>query len=154
MIVLADRGFGDEKLYRFIAEELDWDYVIRFRGTINVESQDGEKWKAKEWVPSNGRVREIPYAKVTHLGTQVGAVVVVKKRGMKEAWHLATSLTGQKEEVVKLYGRRFTCEENFRDEKDGRFGLGFKQTRVSTCERRDRYLVINTMALRKSTVRP
>lgn len=144
--VLADRGFGDEKLYRFLQEDLHWDYIIRFRGSITVESQDGENRKAKDLVPPNGRIRELPEARVTHKGTQVGAVVLVKKRRMKEAWHLATSLVGQKERVVKLYGRRFTCEETFRDEKDGRFGLGFKQTRVSTCERRDRFLVISALA--------
>lgn len=144
--LLADRGSGDEKLYRFLQEDLGWDYVIRFRGVITVESQDGETWKARELVPSNGRVREISAARVTHRRTQVGAVVLVKKRAMKDAWHLATSLTGQRNRVVRLYGRRFTCEENFRDEKDGRFGLGFKQTRVSTCGRRDRFLAINTLA--------
>lgn len=143
--VLADRGFGDEKLYRFM-QELQWDFVIRFRGCILVESKDGESAKAEELVPPNGRIRELPEAKVTYRGTQVGAVVLVKKRGMKEAWFLATSFEGRKDWVVKLYGRRFTCEENFRDEKDGRFGLGFRQTRVSTCERRDRFLLINALA--------
>lgn len=143
--ILADRGFGDEKLYRLL-QELGWDFIIRFRGCIRVESQDGDGKRAQELVPANGRIREVPGAKVTHKATQVGAVVLVKKKGMKEAWHLATSFVGQKEWVVKLYGRRFTCEENFRDEKDDRFGLGFKQTRVSTCDRRDRFLVICTLA--------
>lgn len=143
--ILADRGFGDEKLYRLL-QDLGWDFIIRFRGCIRVESQEGSSQRAQELVPANGRIREVPGAKVTHKATQVGAVVLVKKRGMKEAWHLATSLVGQKEWVVKLYGRRFTCEENFRDEKDDRFGLGFKQTRVSTCNRRDRFLVICTLA--------
>lgn len=143
--VLADRGFGDEKLYRFL-QELQWDFVIRFRGCILVETQEGERDKAKNLVPRNGRIRELSNARVTHKGTQVGAVVLVKQKGMKEPWFLATSLTGRKDRVVKLYGRRFTCEENFRDEKDDRFGLGFKQTRVSTCQRRDRFLAISTLA--------
>lgn len=144
--ILADRGFGDEKLYRFLQEDLGWDYVIRFKGTITVESSEGERTKAKDLVPSNGRVREIPDARVTHKRTLIGAVVLVKKRGMKEAWHLATSLKGKRDRVVRLYGRRFTCEENFRDEKNGRFGLGSRETRVSTCVRRDRFLAINALA--------
>lgn len=143
--ILADRGFGDEKLYRLL-QDLGWDFIIRFRGCIRVESLEGDGQKAQGLVPTNGRVREVPWAKVTHKATQVGAVVLVKKKGMKDAWHLATTFVGQKEWVVKLYGRRFTCEENFRDEKDDRFGLGFKQTRVSTCSRRDRFLVICTLA--------
>jgi hypothetical protein len=32
----ADRGFGDQKLYRMLTEELHFDYVIRFRGNITV----------------------------------------------------------------------------------------------------------------------
>jgi len=143
--VLADRGFGDEKLYRFL-DQLGFGYVIRFRGVINVEDQDGELRAGREWVYPNGRIRELVGAKVTDRGTRVGAVVTVKKRGMKDSWLLVTSLAGQKERVVQLYSRRFTCEENFRDEKDRRFGLGFKQTRVSTCERRDRLLAINALA--------
>lgn len=38
--VLPDRGFGDQKLYRFL-ETLGWDYVIRFRGNIVVEDVTG-----------------------------------------------------------------------------------------------------------------
>lgn len=48
--------------------------------------------------------------------------------------------------MVALYSRRFTCEKKFRDTKDDRFGLGFRETRVSTPERRDRLLLLNTIA--------
>ena len=37
--ILADRGFGDQKLYRMLTEELHFDYVIRFRGNITVTAQ-------------------------------------------------------------------------------------------------------------------
>lgn len=143
--ILADRGFGDQKLYRFL-QDLGWDFIIRFRGTITVENPDGTRRKAKDWVYSNGQILEIQDATVTCDRTLIGAFVAVKKAGMKEPWFLATSLKGCKEAVVELYGRRFTCEENFRDEKDDRFGLGFKETRVSSPERRDRFLVINALA--------
>jgi hypothetical protein len=44
------------------------------------------------------------------------AVVCVKESGMKENWCLATSRTDVSgKDVVKLYGKRFTTEENFRD---------------------------------------
>ena len=36
--IVADRGFGDQKLYRVLTEELKFDYVIRFRGNITVTS--------------------------------------------------------------------------------------------------------------------
>lgn len=34
--IVADRGFGDQKLYRVLTGELHFDYVIRFRGNIKV----------------------------------------------------------------------------------------------------------------------
>jgi hypothetical protein len=42
VLILADRGFGDQKLYRFLTEELKFDYLIRFRGNIAVTSAEGE----------------------------------------------------------------------------------------------------------------
>lgn len=48
--VLADRGFGDQKLYRFL-ETLGWDYIIRFRAAIQVEAADGTSQRASAWLP-------------------------------------------------------------------------------------------------------
>lgn len=68
--------------------------------------------------------------------------------GMKECWCLATSLQqSSPAEVVKLYGRRFTIEEGFRDVKDLRFGMGLSSTRISTPERRDRLLLVSALAI-------
>ncbi|MBU3891087.1 transposase, partial [Methylosinus sp. KRF6] len=39
--ILADRGFGDVKLFRFL-EEMGFGYVIRFRGDTFVSAADGE----------------------------------------------------------------------------------------------------------------
>ena len=43
---------------------------------------------------------------------------------------------------MKLYGKRFTTEENFRDTKDIKFGLGLSATHIGTPERRDRLLLL------------
>ena len=40
--VLADRGFGDKKLYALL-QTLGWDFVIRFRGEIQVEDATGTR---------------------------------------------------------------------------------------------------------------
>ena len=49
--------------------------------------------------------------------------------------------------AVKLYGRRFTIEETFRDTKDPRYGLGLSATHVHDTKRRDRLLMICAMAM-------
>jgi hypothetical protein len=144
--VLADRGFGDQKLYTLM-KEWDFDFVIRFRGLVVVEQEDGTKTTAAALTPGNGRPKMYKNVKVTRDRTEVNAVVCVKARGMKEAWHLATSradLTATN--VMKLYGRRFTTEENFRDTKDIKFGLGMSSTHIEDCERRDRLLLLAAMA--------
>ena len=53
--IVADRGFGDQKLYRVLTEELHFDYVIRFRGNIKVTAGDGEERTALGWVGPGGR---------------------------------------------------------------------------------------------------
>ena len=49
-------------------------------------------------------------------------------------------------QVVTLYGRRFSIEENFRDTKDQHFGLGLSATHVGEPARRDRLLLIAALA--------
>src|ERR1700716_542323 len=48
--IAADRGFGDQKLYRVLSEQLKFDYVIRFLGNIAVAAADGEVRTAAGWV--------------------------------------------------------------------------------------------------------
>lgn len=143
--LLADRGFGDQVLYMML-ETLGWDYVIRFRGVILVE-YDGQQQPAEKWLSSRGRARKLEGARVTGDRTEIGAVVVVHDKRMKDAWFLATSLRTQTAAaIVKLYGRRFTIEETFRDQKDLRFGLGLHATHIRSAARRDRFLFLLAIA--------
>lgn len=144
--VLADRGFGDQKLYGLL-QTLGWDFVIRFRAVIQVENADGERRPAAKWLPPTGRATMVRGAKVTRTRAEVPAVVVVHAPRMKEAWCLATTLRDAKAaEVVKLYGRRFTIEETFRDQKNLRFGLGLSATHIGSTDRRDRLLLLAAVA--------
>src|ERR1700687_2938549 len=144
--LLADRGFGDTGLYSLLSE-FGFGYIIRFRGIIAVRDQAGESRPAAGWVPKNGMARKLVDPLVPKDRTRVPAVVCVKAKGMKEPWCLATSradLTGA--EVVKLYSRRFTIEESFRDVKDIRFGMGLSSTRIGDPSRRDRLLLLSAIA--------
>ena len=144
--ILADRGFGDQKLFAFLGE-LGFDYVIRFRGNIHVSDTNGQTRPAADWVGKNGRARKLRDARVTAKGQQVGAVVCVHAKGMKEPWCLATS---QKDAtaaaLINHYARRWTIEPQFRDTKDLQFGMGLSSTRVGEPTRRDRLLLISAFA--------
>ena len=143
--LLADRGFGDHKLYGML-KDFGFDFIIRFRECIHVTSAEGETRPAADWVPSNGRVRMLAGAAVTAKRAAVPAVVVVKAAGMKEAWCLATSRVDLRpREIVNGYGRRFTIEENFRDTKDPRYGLGLSATHIGAPARRDRLLLVGAL---------
>ena len=144
--LLADRGFGDQKLYELLMF-YGWDFTIRFRGNIRVENVNGESRSANDWVLPTGRAFMIRGAKVTDDRAGVPAVVVVHAKGMKEPWCMVTSRKDfTASQVTKRYSRRFSIEETFRDTKDLRFGLGLKATHIGKPERRDRMLLLVAMA--------
>lgn len=89
--ILADRGFGDHKLFAYLAD-LGFAYVIRFRGNIHVTDTSGGTRTAPHWVGGMGRARKLCGAHVTASHPyQVGAVGCVHARDIKEPWCLAAS---------------------------------------------------------------
>jgi hypothetical protein len=145
--ILADRGFGDTKLFGFL-ETLGFDYVIRFRGNIHVTAADGETRAAAAWVGKGGRARKLRAAEVTAGRHKVGAVVCVHARDMKAAWCLAASnAEATAREITNHYARRWTIEPGFRDTKDLRFGMGLGVLRIADPQRRDRLLLLNAFAI-------
>jgi hypothetical protein len=148
VLIVADRGFGDKKLYRVLSDELKFDYVIRFRGNIQVTTVDGEARPAADWVGPSGRARTLRGAEVTAERYAVGTVVCVQAKGMKEPWCLAaSSADADAKSLIALYAKRWAIECGFRDTKDLRFGMGMGSMRVSTPERRDRLWLLSAFAV-------
>jgi hypothetical protein len=146
--IVADRGFGDRKLYEFLTRQLNFDYVIRFRGNIGVTAAGGQTRKAIDWVGPGGRATVLRGAQVTADGYPVGTAICVRDKDMKQAWCLATSFTEASAGFLKtLYGKRWGIECGFRDTKDIRFGMGMGSIRVSTPARRDRMWLLNAFAV-------
>jgi Transposase DDE domain len=144
--VVADRGFSDIKLYRFL-QELGFEYIIRFRGVVFVESAEGERRKARDWLGAGGRMRVLRGVRVTAEGQPVPLVVCVQQQQMQEPWLLASSrsdLTGTA--ITHRYGKRFTVEETFRDVKNPHLGLGLKQTVMERNDRRDALFLLAVLA--------
>ena len=145
--IVADRGFGDQKLYAFL-EQLRFSYVIRFRGNILVTNAKGEARMAHEWVGQGGRMRVLRDALVTSDLYPVATVVCVHERGMKDPWCIVASdwsLSGS--DIKKRYGKRFSCEETFRDVKDLHFGMGMSWQPIGRTDRRDRMMMIAVIAM-------
>jgi len=145
-MIIADRGFGDKRRYEYLTG-LGFDFVVRFRQDILLTEQFGDRRPASQWLHETGRARLLKDMAVTADCYILPAVVVVHDKRMKEAWCLATNRTDLKAaEIVKLYGKRFTIEETFRDTKDVHFGMGLKATHIGDSSRRDRLLLLGAMA--------
>ena len=145
--ILADRGFGDVKLFAFLAS-LGFDYAIRFRGNIQVCAENGETRFAADWVGAGGRARMLRDVEMTAARRKIPAVVCVHAKDMKEPWCIATShRDAPAREIVNHYAKRWTIEPQFRDTKDLRFGMGMSVLRIADPQRRDRLLLLSALAV-------
>jgi DDE family transposase len=148
VLIVADRGFSDHKLYRVLTEELKFDYLIRLRGNIKVRAAEGETRGAIDWVGKGGRSRILRGCAVTAEDYPVGAVVCVQAKDMKAPWCLVTNREDEKvKTLLNTYAKRWGIECSFRDSKDPRFGMGMSQVRISSPERRDRLWLLNALAV-------
>ena len=146
--VLADRGFSDQRFFKFISEELEFYYIIRTKSNIYVTDKNDLMKLAKEWLHVDGFTKTLTNCFVTEDKYPVEKFVCTKQKAMKDAWYLVsnrTDLTGSK--IVQFYGKRWTIEPYFRDINDQRFGMGLSVTHISTPDRRDRLFFISAIAI-------
>lgn len=147
VVILADRGFGDVALYAELEEELGFHFVIRFRCNVQVETAEGVRKRADQWLAdTSGRMVVLRKVRVTNKHRKIASFVAVQEPGMKEPWFLASSLPGSGRALITLYSRRFTIEETFRDQKDLRFGWGFYDVMCKQPMRRDRLMFLAAVA--------
>lgn len=145
--ILADRGFCDIKLFDFIKEDLNFDYAIRIRGNITVESKEGVIKSAKEWINKTGRIKTLRHSTVTCDKYEVPTLVCIHDKDMASPWCIVSSddkISGS--DLVRWYSKRWGCETQFRDTKDIHFGMGLSATHIKTTERRDRLLLLAAIA--------
>ena len=144
--VVADRGFSDITLYRFL-KELGFEYIMRFRAVVYVASADGERRNAKDWLGAGGQMRGLRGARVTAEGQPVPIVVCVQQQRMKEPWLLASRRSDLPGTAIKHRdSTRFTVEETCRDVKTPRLGLGLKHTVMVRNDRRDALFLLAVLA--------
>jgi len=144
--IIADRGFGNTLLFDHLLGITGFNFIIRFRQGFHLDA-DGYTGKAAGAVYRNGRIRVFAKARLTGGKKGPYTVVLYKAAKMKDSWCMATNLeTTDGVDIIRKYGRRFECEECFRDLKDWRFGLGLKHTKIKNGERRERLLFAFALA--------
>lgn len=139
--LLADRGFADQKFFRFLDEELGFKYIIRIKSNTTI-IHNNIKNKAANWLKPDGRSLGLKKAFITLTEYPIKQFVAVKDKGMKAAWFLVSNTDLKTSEIIKSYSKRWKIEPFFRDLKDGRFGMGLEQTHIKSCERRDRLMLV------------
>ena len=139
--LLADRGFADQKFFRFLDEELRFKYIIRIKSNTTIIHND-IKNKASNWLKPDGRSLGLKKALITLTEYPIKQFVAVKDKGMKAAWFLVSNTDLKTSEIIKCYSKRWKIEPFFRDLKDGRFGMGLEKTHIKSCERRDRLMLV------------
>lgn len=153
MVILADRGFGRTALATFCQRQ-GFGYLIRIQPSVTV------RLKGFHGKPFCGKLLDYPVYKgiakvlkrVSYRSDRAVTQHVVvrwrkdlpKKRD--ECWFLMTDQPGTAHQLCKLYGRRMTIEQLFRDDKNKRNGWSLRDTKITRPDRLDRLLLILAIA--------
>jgi hypothetical protein len=148
VILLADRGFGRTELARFCRNH-GFDYVIRICPDVHVRCAS-YAGKLIDYPVHKGvckLLKSVAYRQ--HRGVTQN-VVVRWVRGLPakrdEPWFLMSSLGAGPARISRLYGRRMTIEQLFRDNKSKRNGWSLRDTKITKADRLDRLLLILAIA--------
>lgn len=172
-IIVTDAGF---RAPWFIAiREMGWHFVGRLRNKNLVLKDDAASWQLSSdfFKQATGRPTYLGHARLTereqlpvHMVLYKGKSKNRHKRNLnqkisssgkskrhskagKEPWLLVTSLPQAQDNpnhIVNIYRQRMRIEENFRDSKDSRYGLGLKNSLSRTPERMNVLLLIAAIA--------
>lgn len=143
--LLADRGFACEKFFRFLDEELKFNYIIRIKSSTTIKHKNIGK-KAINWLRDDGHIIHLKEAFLTLKEYPIQQFVAVQDKGMKAAWLLVSNTDYKARELVNCYSKRWKIEPFFRDLKDGRYGYGLAGTHIKSSERRDKLMLILSLS--------
>ncbi|WP_042859788.1 IS4 family transposase [Dickeya sp. NCPPB 3274] len=155
VIIVTDAGFRSSWFHHI--RSLGWHFVGRIRGSLYFQIIGNTDWQMARDITSTATPRYLGFGRLARNASRdcLGHFYTVHKRGSgrkstqrfprtdrmyqknaREPWLLFTSLLGYKpREIIKIYSRRMQIEQNFRDEKSERYGLGLRASK-SRGERR------------------
>lgn len=143
VVVVADREFHSIHLASWIAQKLQWHYILRLKAGTSVEV-NGE-WSKAGALAVRGERHQFSQVKVTKdkKATQRVNLMTIWDAAEEAPWLLLTDLR-EAAEVETVYGQRFWIEEMFSDHKSR--GLNLEATRLTAPDRLQRLLVAVTLA--------
>jgi DDE family transposase len=146
LIVTADRGFADVALVDVLTE-LGVEFIIRVKGSTKVCVQG--QWRHLHTLHFVGNTRYRNLGHVAYCESAPHPLWVTLSRawdakGQWELWYLISNRPHRAKAAATEYGRRFGCEQGFRDAK---WELGFAQARIQQIKAWSRLFALFALAL-------
>ncbi len=146
VIILCDRGFRRVS-WLALLQKLQLGFVVRLMDDVNVELAPGLRMPLRNVLLTPGVVEDLGVVALREDGAVTVRVIGYWAPGAHEPWWVATSETCDARRVLKLYDRRMTVEEQFRDTKGRRFGVKLFWTQFRDPEALSRFLMLLAVAL-------
>lgn len=145
MTILADRGFGRAQM-ACECQKLGFHYVIRIEPTVWIRSRRFTGL-LKDYPILRGHsclLCDVCYRKEKPVSQQVA---IVWPADREHPWYLMTDEQHLRAKVLsKVFGRRMTIEEYFRDTKSKRNGFALRLIQIKSSERLSRLLLLLAFA--------
>jgi hypothetical protein len=145
-VVLCDRGFRRASWLQRL-QDLQQPFVVRLISDVLIHRGSHGGRRLRCWHLSPGQAVDVGVVRVRHDQVVEVRVIGVWAPGQKEPWWLATDLPDPLIDVVALYDRRMTIEEQFRDTKGCRFGVRLEWTQFRTPAYLARFTLLVGIAL-------
>lgn len=145
VMILADRGFGRAQMARE-CQKLGFHYIIRIDPTVWVRNRRfNGLLKYYPIRPGHScLLRDVYYRKEKPVTQHVA---IVWERHRQHPWYLMTDDDQLRAKALsKVFGRRMTIEEYFRDTKSKRNGFALRLIQIKDSERLSRFLLILAFA--------
>jgi hypothetical protein len=146
VIVTADRGFADVALFKLLSE-LGVRFIIRVKAGTNVAFEG--RWCRLSQIPFRGNERHRSLGALYYCESDPQRLWLSKCRardakGKWGIWHLVSHHPYEAKSAAQEYGRRFGCEEGFRDAK---WWLGFTKARITQIKAWSRMFALFAIAV-------
>src|SRR5882762_7496160 len=146
VIVTADRGFADVALFTLLSQ-LGITFIIRVTAGTPVYVEG--RWQKLGQLRFRGNERHRSFGALSYCESCPQRPWVSKSRardtkGTWGIWHLVSNRPSAANAAAHEYGRRFGCEEGFRDAK---WWLGFAKARIAQIKAWSRMFALFAIAL-------
>lgn len=146
LVILCDRGFRRAS-WLHLMNRLDQSFVVRLMDDVTFHGPSGQsRVLSSIAVPPKQRL-DLGTGTLTHDRKAQVRVVAYRARRDLPVWWLATNLDVPPAQIVALYDRRMTVEEQFRDLKGHRFGLRMRWLNHHCPQRLARLMMLAALAL-------